>query len=158
MTDSEDLLRTRTLDLVRAYQTLVVSGPWDDWIELWAEDGELDFPYAPAGRQRVYRGKDEILTYMKGTGGSVAVDTLENLRVFPMQDPEIAMVEVSIKGHNPATGAPYNQSYVLIFELNDGKLQRYREYWNPLVSIDAAGGRDAWASGFGFPDKGTGEQ
>lgn len=72
------------------------------------------------------------------------------MRLFPMLDPAVAVVEVTIRGHNPGTGAPYNQSYVLFFETAGGKLRRYREYWNPLISIDAMGGdRGAWVSHFG---------
>jgi len=39
------------------------------------------------------------------------------------------------------------------FEIRDGKMHRHREYWNPLVTIDAIGGRDEWAAGFGFPEE-----
>lgn len=69
-----------------------------------------------------------------------------------MQDPHIAVAELTIKGHAPVTGAPYNQTFVLFFEIKDGKLFRYREYWNPIVTIDALGGRETWTHGFGLPD------
>ena len=112
----------------------------------------LDFPFAPVGRQRTYRGKREILAYMRATPGRVSIDGVDKIRFFAMHDPEIAVAELTVKGHIPATGAPYNQSYVLFFEARRGKLWRYREYWNPLVSIDAMGGeREDWASGFGSP-------
>jgi len=63
------------------------------------------------------------------------------------------VVELSFKGRALANGAPYNQSIVIFFETKDGKLQHYREYWNPLITIDAIGGRDKWAEGFGFPEE-----
>ncbi|MDR3513741.1 MAG: nuclear transport factor 2 family protein [Caulobacteraceae bacterium] len=147
----DDEVRAATLRLVGDYQTLIGQQRWDEWIALWAEDGVLDFPFAPAGRQRTYRGKGEILAYMSATPGRVAIDRVDQLRILPMQDPAIAVVEVTIKGHAPATGAPYDQTYVLFFETKAGKLWRYREYWNPLVSIDAMGGRETWAAGFGSP-------
>jgi ketosteroid isomerase-like protein len=31
-----------------------------------------------------------------------------------------------------------------VFHLKNGKLWRYREYWNPLVTIEGFGGLDAW--------------
>jgi len=149
---TDDERRAQTFAVASAYQTLLGQQRWDEWIELWAEDGELDFPFAPKGRQRTYRGKAEILAYMSATPGRVAVDGVDKIRFFPMQDPAIAVAELSVKGHIPATGAPYNQSYVLFFETRDGRLWRYREYWNPLISIDAMGGdRDEWAAGFGSP-------
>ena len=124
---------------------------WKEWIELWAEDGELEFPFAPGGRQRTYRGKAEILAYMSAASGRVAVDSLAHVRLHPMLDPKAAVVELAIEGHVPESGATYNQVYVLFFETRAGKLWRYREYWNPLISIDAMGGRETWTERFGSP-------
>ena len=61
-------------------------------------------------------------------------------------------VEFTVKGHAPQTGAPFNQTYVIFFQTKGGKIWRYREYWNPLVTIDALGDRQAWTDGFGSPD------
>lgn len=147
----QDDIRQATLRLVGQYQALLGQGRWDDWIALWAEDGELDFPFAPAGRQRVYRGRAEILAYMKAASGKMVIDGVEAMRMIPAEDPAVAMVEVSIRGRAAQSGSPYNQSYVLVFETEAGRLKRYREYWNPLVSIDVFGGREAWTAHFGFP-------
>ncbi len=146
---TDDEIRVRTLQLVGAYQTLMARGDWDAWIDLWAEDGVLEFPFAPAGRQPIYCGRPEILGYMKAAAGRIAIDAVARARVFPMHDPAVAVAEVAIKGHVLPGGAPYDQSYVLFFETSDGKLARYREYWNPLVSMAAFGA--AWATGFGTP-------
>lgn len=146
-TDAE--IRARTLQLVGAYQSLMAKGDWDAWIDLWAEDGILEFPFAPAGRRPIYRGKPEILGYMKAAAGRVAIDSVALARVFPMHDPAVAVAEFAIKGRALPGGAAYDQSYVLFFETRDGKLAHYREYWNPLVSM-AAFGAD-WAASFGMP-------
>jgi ketosteroid isomerase-like protein/alkylhydroperoxidase family enzyme len=147
----DDAVRAATLQLVSAYQALLVEKRWDEWIELWAEDGELCFPFAPLGRKSVYRGRAEIRAYMSAVS-RVTADTVETFRLLPMQDPHVAVIELATKGHAPDTGAPYNQSFVLIVETKDGKIWRYREYWNPLVTIDALGDRQTWTDGFGSPD------
>ena len=48
--------------------------------------------------------------------------------------------------------APYNQKYISIVEMKGGKVSLYREYWNPIVSMDANGGREAWTAAFGSPE------
>ena len=141
--DDEDV-GGRTLELARAYQTLLAEGRLDEWIALWHDDALLEFPFAPAGRPAAYRGKDEILEYMTHAAGRIATDAVEELRVHTASDPQVLIVELSTRGHLVESGAPYDQRYVCVFEARDGLLWRYREYWNPLVSIDAHGGFDEW--------------
>lgn len=154
MSVSDDEIRADTLRIMTAYQNLIAEKRWDQWSELWAENAVCEFPYAPLGRKNAYVGKAEILAYMSGTTAKVAVDGVDSMRVHPALDPHVVIVEVTIRGHVPITGVAYHQTYVSIFEVKNSKLQRYREYWNPLVSIDAQGGdREAWAHGFGAPSK-----
>jgi len=152
MSSNDDDRRAATMKLMGDYQTLLGQGRLDEWADLWAEDGVLEFPFGPAGRRRAYKGRADILAYMKHATGRVAADSVAQMRISPMLDPGMAVVELSTQGHVIANGAPYNQSFVIFFEVQDGKLHRYREYWNPLITIDAIGSRDTWTSGFGFPE------
>ena len=150
MTDDE--IRAQTIQLATAYQILIGQGKWDEWIELWADDGVLEFPFAPPGRQSIYRGKDEILAYMKAASGKMKIDGITAMRVQPALDPHAVTVELTVTGAMLKTGKPYNQRFVFFFEVKDGKLAAYREYWNPLITIDANNGdREAWTAAFGKP-------
>jgi hypothetical protein len=149
MRDDSSETRERTKALAGAYLALISAGKLDEWIELWTEDGVLEFPFAPKGRQRVYRGRAEILAYMKAAVGKLTVDAVETARTYAMEDPLVAVVELTIRGRT-AAGRPYHQSYVMFFETENGKLARYREYWNPLASMEAFG--EGWASAFGSPE------
>lgn len=142
-------VRRNTKRLVEAYQALIAAGRLEEWIELWAEDGVLEFPFAPKERRRAYHGRAEILAYMKSAVGKFAIDGFERVKDYQMQDPEIAVIEAMIRGRT-SLGRPYNQSYVIFFETENGRLKHYREYWNPLVSIEAFG--DSWATAFGSPE------
>ncbi len=146
----DDEIRAQTLQIATAYQTLLAQGKWDDWIELWAEDGTLEFPFAPPGRQSIYRGKAEIVAYMKAASGKMKIDGITAMKVSPLLDAHGVTVELAAKGAMLKTGKPYDQKYVFFFEMQDGKIARYREYWNPLISIDANNGdRDGWTAAFG---------
>ncbi|WP_213773077.1 PhzA/PhzB family protein [Bradyrhizobium sp. dw_78] len=140
-----------TVKLMRNYQTLTPSGTSANGSICGPTTGVLEFPYAPAGRRRAYQGKADILAYVKQATGKVAADAVEQMRISPMLDPGMMVVELSIKGRARANDAPYNQSFIIFFEVQDGKLRRHREYWNPLITIDAIGDRDKWTAGFGFP-------
>ncbi len=146
----DDELRSLTLELGRSYQALIAERRLDEWIELWDDDGSCEFPFAPPGRKRLYRGKREIYAYMTAYPGRIAIDSVADQRVHSMLDPEVAVIELAIRGRALPSGRPYNQRYVAFLEARNGKVWRYREYWNPLVAIEAFGGMDAWLSGFGL--------
>ncbi|MGL5059994.1 MAG: nuclear transport factor 2 family protein [Microcoleus sp.] len=38
-----------------------------------------------------------------------------------------------------ATNRHYQQDYVMRLETKDGKIVRYREYWNPIPALEAWG-------------------
>ncbi len=140
------------LQIVQRYLALFAQQRWDEWIDLWAEDGVLEFPFAPPGRRGRYVGKSDILAYMKPLAGRMTSMELDYFRVHPMLDPAMSCLEMAVKGKIAATGAPYHQTYISIVETKGGKLTLYREYWNPIVSMDANGGRAAWTEGFGSPE------
>jgi hypothetical protein len=81
---------------------------------------------------------------MSSTTRSIVVDSVAGLKISPMLDPNNIVVELTINGHLKSNGAEYNQRYVTFFEFESGKIKHYREYWNPIVSIDAYGGYEAW--------------
>ena len=143
MSDDETL-RKRTLSIVDAYQFLMAQQRWDEWIALWAEDGSLEFPFAPAPRPKIYVGRTAILNYMREAAGSFVIESVASRLVHPMLDPQTVCGEMTIKGRLRATGAPYDQQYVVFFEIVTGQIQRYREYWNPLIALAAYGGVEAW--------------
>jgi ketosteroid isomerase-like protein len=35
------------------------------------------------------------------------------------------------------TGEPYDQSYVVVLTAREGRIIRYRDYWNPLKALKA---------------------
>ena len=153
MTDTEDADRATIGNLMNQFRQLFAEQRWDEWLDLWADDGVLEFPFAPPGRRSRYVGKADILAYMKPVAGRMQIDEVEYLRVHPMLDPRMVCMEMGLKGRVLTTGAALNQKYVSILETREGKLWRYREYWNPIVSMDANGGRDAWTAAFGSPDQ-----
>lgn len=141
---NDALVRTRNTELAQAYLHLMKEQKWDAWIDLWIDDAVLEFPFAPTGGQSRLVGKADILGYMRAVSGRIEVLGVKELKIHPMLDPEQVLVELQIEGRIPATGAPYDQRYVTLFTFKDGRLSHYREYWNPLVSIEAYGSYDAW--------------
>ena len=136
MTDVESI-RLETLTLMQQYQRLLTEARFGEWIELWADDGVCEFPFASPGRPRLLQGKEQILAYMTAYPSRIFIEGVDKLRVHPALDPNVVVVEMTIKGRAVETDKPYNQQYVIVAETRDGKLTHYREYWNPLMSAEA---------------------
>jgi len=136
MTDDEGI-RLETLTLMQQYQRLLTEARFSEWIELWADDGVCEFPFASPGRPRLLQGKEQILAYMTAYPSRIFIEGVDKLRVHPALDPNVVVVEMTIKGRAVETDEPYNQQYVIVAETRDGKLTHYREYWNPLVLAEA---------------------
>jgi ketosteroid isomerase-like protein len=122
---------------MQQYQRLLTEARFGEWIELWADDGVCEFPFASPGRPRLLQGKEQILAYMTAYPSRIFIEGVDKLRVHPALDPNVVVVEMTIKGRAVETEKPYNQQYVIVAETRDGKLTHYREYWNPLVSAEA---------------------
>jgi ketosteroid isomerase-like protein len=135
MTDDE--IRQENLALMQQYQDLLFEKRFDEWIELWTDDGICEFPFAGPNRPRTLEGKERILAYMTAYPSRFSVDGVDELRVHQGLDPNVVVIEMTIKGCAVETGKPYNQQFVIVAEAREGKLAHYREYSNPLVSAEA---------------------
>ena len=131
--------RERTLQLVQTYVDTLKDARIDEWGELWAEDAVCEFPFARDAERRIYTGKAAIVAYTRAIMGRIRVDGIERLRVMPLEDPDGVVIEAVIKARILPEGNRYHQAYAAVCETRDGKIQHYREYFNPLVSEEALG-------------------
>lgn len=143
----EATLRSLTVQHAQQYLALLQAHDWDAWSRLWAEDAILEFPYAPDDRPNRYEGREAILRYMSATTESIAVDSVTELTIHEQLAPEELVVELAIDGRLLHNGARYQQRYVTFFKFENGLIRHYREYWNPLITIEAFGGYEAWRKG-----------
>lgn len=53
-------------------------------------------------------------------------------------DPDVAVIEMTATGKLKDTSEPYDQSFVVVLTAREGRIVRYRDYWNPLKALKAA--------------------
>ncbi len=113
------------------------SGRIKDWIELFTEDGVLEFPYAPKDFPKFVKGKKDLYEYMKNFPEHFKVD-FENLHFHSTEEPTLVIAEFSSNGHAISTGNPYIQKYISVVTTDTkGKIIRYVDFWNPMVAMEA---------------------
>ena len=99
---------------------------------LCADDVVFEFPFAPPGRPARVEGKPALGDYLKALSGRMRIEGVSDMEIHETVKPDVAIIEMTMTGTVTATGAPYEQSYVVVLTVRDGLIARYRDYWNPL--------------------------
>ena len=109
------------------------------FLDMFAENGVLECPFAPPGALRHLQGKAAIadyygrLTAVQGSEGMVLTAS------YPAESPDHLLLEYDGVVSNKRDGGVYRQRYVAIAAVSDGRLSLFREYWNPLPVVASFG-------------------
>ncbi|GAA5061569.1 hypothetical protein HNP84_005896 [Thermocatellispora tengchongensis] len=130
-----DRIRARAQQVFRDHLDLLSSGRTDEWAELFTEDGVLEHPYAPdaEGYEKKIVGRANLAEYIKVFPATFDVEFV-NLRFHETIDPSLVIAEFNSVGRLVQTGRPIEQTYISVVETRDGKISRYVDYWNPLLT------------------------
>ena len=124
---------TTAVDVIgRLAQQGVVTGDSAELLDMCVDDVVFEFPFAPPGRPTRVEGKPALADYLRSIAGRMRIEHLREVEIHETVKPEVAIVEMTMTGTVTATGAPYEQSYVVVLTVRDGLIARYRDYWNPL--------------------------
>jgi len=112
----------------------------ESFVDMVADDVVMEFPYAPPGMATRLESKAAIAEHLQELGGMLAFDRMTTSVVHASTDPEVFILEFTGHGTGVETGEPYDQQYISVIRLRDGKIAHYRDYWNPLVVLRALRG------------------
>ncbi|MET9564134.1 nuclear transport factor 2 family protein [Streptomyces tauricus] len=122
---------------VAEHLRLTAAGHTEEWVELFAPDAVLEFPYAPAGVPKQVAGRDALLAHMRGFPETFDVE-FADLVFHDTVDPSLVIVEFRSNGTALPTGKPYEQTCISVVRTDDdARITHYLDYWNPLVAIEA---------------------
>ena len=139
MTVTEDHANRRTAaqHALAEHLRLTAAGRVDEWVELFAPDAVLEFPFAPVGVPRRVTGRDALFAHMSSFPETFDVEFVD-LVFHETVDPSLVIAEFRSTGTARPTGKPYEQTCISVVRTNDdGLIIHYLDYWNPLVAIEA---------------------
>jgi uncharacterized protein len=111
------------------------------WSDLCDENVLVEFPFAPEGSPRRLEGRRAIYEYLRGYPDLIDIHSIASARIYPTDDPNVAIADWSVTGRVISNGNPYNMSYATFVTVKDGLILHYREYWNPQAFQVALGAK-----------------
>lgn len=109
------------------------------FIALWNEAGVQLMPFSPAGFPKELRGRAAIQKQYGGLPENYTGMRFTDRVYHETIDPEIFIVEYHGEINVKATGKPYNNDYIGVFRVKDGKLVKFTEYFNPIILQESFG-------------------
>ena len=137
---SSYIQRQQTKQTVIDFLTALEDKDMDKFAELWAEDAVQDMPFSPEGFPKRVEGKNALIQhYAAWPEISGRANFTDNLVFYPMQDATMVFAEWRGDVEIIPTGRQYKQRYGGLFQVVDGKIEQFREYYDPIVFKDAFG-------------------
>lgn len=123
--------------VVREHLRLTAGGRVEEWLDLFAANGILEFPFAPKGMPALVQGREALAAHMSHFPENFDVEFVD-LVFHETSDPSQVIAEFRSVGQAVPTGKPYEQTCIsVVYTDDEGRITRYLDYWNPLVAIEA---------------------
>jgi len=133
-------LPTRPVDLYHHSLHLLLDKNIPAWVDLWADNGVIEFPFAPEGWPKRLEGKAAIADYMRHYPDHIDLHDFPAVKIHRTGAPETIVVEMRGTGRLVKSAAPFDMTYIAVVTIENGLITHYRDYWNPLaIPQDGAG-------------------
>src|ERR1700722_621245 len=113
----------------------------ETFVEMVAEDGVMEFPFALPSARRV-EGRKALADHIGFLAGRIEFLGVSDVVKHVTGDPEVFILEFAGSGRAVATGEPFEQRYISVIRLRDGHIVHYLDYWNPLAVLRTMRGRE----------------
>lgn len=128
---------TETKKVVAEFFTALEKLNIPAFLKVWADNGKQIMPLAPQGFPSLLSGKEAINNQYKALPENYTSMSFP-FKIYPTENPNKAIVQYT--GTIPLKdGGEYNNNYVGIFEIRNGKLQQFTEYFDPFILEEAFG-------------------
>ncbi|MBB3125553.1 hypothetical protein FHS19_000207 [Paenibacillus rhizosphaerae] len=119
--------------IMQLFTDRIMNKDYGAFLDLFDEDVVFEFPYAPEALTQILNGKRALKEYLE------TLDTLLEIRSFtePLihvsAESPVFIAQYEGSGTVLADGKPYEQKYISVVEVKNGKIVRFQDYWNPLA-------------------------
>ena len=111
----------------------------EDYFDLLADDVVFEYVISVPGYPRRVEGRQNIVELYRGYGDYMDLRSADNLRVHRDAETSVVVLEYEVHGTSVQTGRPYDNRFVSVVTINDGKVTHWRDYLDPVAVFDASG-------------------
>ena len=115
----------------------------ETFVDMFAPDGVLEYPFAPPGLNTPLEGRDAIIANFQRIRKVLRIDGVADVSEIEVSDPDLIVLEFSGHGEGLVTGEAYDQRYISVIRMRDGSIVHYKDYWNPIAVLQAVKGSEA---------------
>jgi len=150
----DEQIKNKSQQAFKDHLSYLSAGKIREWVDLFSDDGVLEFPYGPSSFPDKVTGKEALFDYMQNFPKHFKV-AFVNLYFHPTADPNLVIAEFESEGVAITTGKPYNQKYISVVKTtDDGKITSYVDFWNPMIAMESLGVK---VDGAGFTEQFIGD-
>jgi uncharacterized protein len=128
---SDAHVRARNLEALRKAFEGVSAADADQMLEHYTEDLVMELPYTIP--PTIVEGREEVRRYLRKAFKTYKF-RIWITEVHPTIDPDMAVVEYASDGHIVTTGKVYANIYIGVYWFRDGRIRRYKEFFNPEIT------------------------
>ena len=129
----------RAKETFSKYLDFQATNQMEQFKELWTDDAVVEFPYAPPSLVARVEGKEAIFNYYKDTPNQFTNWKFTISQFYETLNPNVILIEWQGIAKIAATGQSYIQTYIGYLQMRDSKIAHYKEYWNPMIVLEAFG-------------------
>jgi ketosteroid isomerase-like protein len=128
--ESAESVRAANLQILQAYFRYQAEKNLDAWFELWSADGVFVIPYAPEGFPDRIAGRSQLEPLYRKLFEGYGELRYHDLYIRPLLDPN-SFVATWVTDVELLAGGRYVNKLIALFELREGKIVEYVEYFDP---------------------------
>ncbi len=117
----------------------------EDYFDLLADDVVFEYVITVPGYPKRLEGRQNIIDLYSDYDSFITVRSADNLHVYRDPAASVVVLEYEVHGESVQTGHPYDNRFVSIVTIKDGKVTWWRDYLDPVAVFDAVG----WPGGLG---------
>jgi ketosteroid isomerase-like protein len=119
--------------LIQLFADSYIRKDYAAFLDLFADDIVFEFPYAQEPNPKRLNGKAELQQYLEELGKVLEITSFTKPLIHVAADAPVFFAQFEANGKALVTGGSYEQSYISVVEVKDGRIVRYQDYWNPLA-------------------------